>query len=169
MRRLFKLVLCIAPAAFAVGQTAHDYYTELKAANTFNHYKDEYVCFRDDDVPTFIVIAKVSDVIENMRKAGDTEGVKTLLQAKDSLLLQTYYKGVGSEGYIYDPVKRDLPNDNQEYSLEFGSPSSGKMVFSINWVTGRYLQKVYMYQKSRTVPSAEGSGKCELIHPSAGR
>jgi hypothetical protein len=159
-------------ASVAIGQasespapTAHDYFNELKAANTFNHYKDEYVCFRDDDVHTFEIIAKVSDVIDMMKKNGET-GTKVMLPAKDSLFVKTYYKGVGSEDYLYEPVKKDVADEvNKDYTVEFGKPMPGKMVYSINWETGRYLLRVFMFRKSRTIPTAERAGKCELIHP----
>lgn len=166
MRYPLKLLFCSALAASASGQTARDYFNELKAASTFNHYKDEYVCFLDDDVPSFAVIAKGSDVIEHMKNAGNTKGAKALAPAKDSLFVQSYYKGVGSEEYIYEPVKKDTADEtNKDYSLEFGKPMPGKMVYSINWATGRYLLRVFAFQKSRTIPAEERAGKCELIHP----
>jgi hypothetical protein len=59
--------LCLANVAQA--QTAREYFNELKAANAFNRYSDEYVCFRDDDVPSFVVIARGSSIIEHMKKA----------------------------------------------------------------------------------------------------
>jgi hypothetical protein len=163
--RYIALFLGYALATPAQTPTARDYFNELKAANTFNHYKDEYVCWRDDDVPTFAVIAKGSDVIGFMEKAGNTAAAKELAPAKDSLFVQTYYKGVGSEEYIYDPVKKDTTDQNQDYSVSFKGPFPGKMVYSINWATGRYLLRVYMFQKSKTLPATEGAGKCELIHP----
>jgi hypothetical protein len=166
MRCLFKLLLlCSVFAISTSGQTARDYFNELKTANTFNHYKDEQVCFPDEDVPSFAVLAKVSDVIEDMRKAGNTSGLKKLIQAKDSLLVQKYYKGVASDGYIYDPVKKDQTDEHRDYNMEFKSPKSGRMVYSINWTSGRYLLRVYIFQKSRTIPAREESGKCELIYP----
>jgi hypothetical protein len=159
------LLFALGVAESSPAQTAHDYFNELKVANTFNHYKDEYVCFRDDDVPSFAVVAKASDVIEHMKNAGDVDGVKALAPAKDSLFVQIYYKGVGSEQYIYEPVKKDPTADSKEYSYAFGGQAPGKMVYSINWATGRYLQHLYIYQQSRTIPAKEGSGKCEPIHP----
>ena len=171
--RVAATALCyFVLASVAIGQasqpavrTAHDYFNELKAANTFNHYKDEYVCFRDDDVPTFEIVAKVSDVIDMMKKNGET-GTKVMLPVKDALFVKTYYKGVGSEDYLYESVKKDVVDEvNRDYSVEFGKPMPGKMVYSINWATGRYLLHVFMFQKSRTIPTTEGSGKCELIHP----
>ncbi len=165
MKPFTFLLVFLAVALSAPAQTAHDYFRELKAANTFNHYRDEYVCFRDDDVPTFAVIAKGSDVIDMMKKNGET-GIKVMLPAKDSLFVRTYYKGVGSEDYVYEPVKKDTVDEtNKDYSLEFKGPMPGKMVYSINWDTGRYLLRVFMFQKSRTIPADEGAGKCELIHP----
>jgi len=84
----FTLVLALPSSA----QTAHDYFKELKAANTFDHYKDEYVCFRDDDTPSFAIVAKVSDVIEHMKQNGDTSGIKNLQAAKTALIVETFTK-----------------------------------------------------------------------------
>src|SRR5260370_2273674 len=118
MRPFRFLFVLLAVALSTPAQTARDYFKELKAANTFNHYKDEYVCFRDDDVPTFAIIAKGSDVIDTMKKNGE-KGTKMMLPVKDSLFVQTYYKGVGSEEYIYEPVKKDTADErNKDNSLE---------------------------------------------------
>jgi len=166
MVRLFKfLLLCSMSAASAAGQTARDYFNDLKAANTFNHIKDEYVCFQDEDAPSFAVIAKVSDVIEQRKKAGDTNGIKALEQEKDNLFVQTYYMGVASQEYVYDAVKRGQSGDTVEYHLVFKGQTPGETVYAINWTTGRYLLRVYIYRQSRTIPTTEHSGKCELIHP----
>jgi hypothetical protein len=165
---LWLILLGFGLTVSASAQTAHDYFKELKEANTFNHYKDEYVCFRDDDVPTFTVIAKVSDIIESMKQNSNTKGAKDLAAAKDGLIVESFYKGVSSGTNIFDLVKKvDQNGDSEEYNYEFAGKNPGKMVYSINWATGRYLQRVYMYQKSRTLAAAEGSGKCELIHPGA--
>jgi hypothetical protein len=165
MKPLSFLFMVLAAAGSTSAQTARDYFNELKAANTFNHYKDEYVCFHDDDTPAFAVVARVSEVMEDMKKEGDAAGVKTLVLAKDSLLVKTYYKGVGSDDYIYDPVKKVQMDDSKEYFIEFKAPLPGKMVYSINWATGRYLLRVFAFQKSRTIPASERAGKCERIHP----
>jgi hypothetical protein len=147
-------------------QTARDYFDELKAANTFNHYKDIYACFPEDDpAPSFAVIAPVSEVMKAMEHGGDKDGAKLLAQAKGGLLVQTYYKGVGSEEYHYEGVKRPTEDENKQYEIEFGSPTPGKMVYSINWATRRYLLVVYIFQKSKVFPTTEVGGKCELIHP----
>ena len=165
MKSFRFLFLFLAVALSTPAQTARDYFKELKAANSFNHYKDEYVCFPDDDIPSFTIIAKGGDVIDMMKKNGET-GLKMMLPAKDSLFVKTYYKGVGSEDYLYEPVKKEIADDvNKAYSIEFKGPMPGKMVYSINWATGRYLLRVFMFQKSRTIPAKEGGGKCELIHP----
>lgn len=165
--RSFRLALAIlAVIQSTTAQTARDYFRELKTANSFNHYKDEYVCFRDDDVPSFAIVARGDDVIANKKKAGDSAGARALGPAKNSLFVQTFYKGVGSEEYIYESVKKDVADEvNKDYSIEFKSPMPGKMVYSVNWATGRYLLRVFMFQKSRTVPANEAAGKCELIHP----
>lgn len=162
---ILLLPLALGLSVSASAQTAQEYFKELKAANTFNHYSDEYVCFRDDDVPSFAVVAKVVDVIEHMKQNGE-KASENLQAARNSLIVETYYKGVSSGTKIFDLTKRhDSFGDSKDYSFEFGGKHPGKMLYSINWATGRYLLRVYMYEKSGTVASAEGSGRCELIHP----
>lgn len=151
--------------ASAHAQTARDYFNELKAANTFRRYGDIYACFPDDNTPSFAVVARVSDVINAMKKAGNTDGAKRLAQAKDSLFVQTYYKGVGDEEDLFDPVKKNMDDENKKYQVEFKAPFRGRITYSINWPTGRYRLAVYMFQRSRIVPNVEASGRCELIHP----
>lgn len=168
MRRFFSVLLFGLGLSISVSaQTARDYFKELKAANTFNHYKDEYVCFRDDDVPSFAVVAKIADIIDHMKNSGDTAGAKDLAAAKGGLIVETYYKGVGNGTNIFELAKREDSNgDSKDYSYEFAGKNPGKAVYSINWATGRYVLRVYMYQKSKSIPaSGEGSGRCELIHP----
>jgi hypothetical protein len=72
---------------------ARDYFKELKSANNFGRYKDVYVCFRDDDVPSFVVVARGSDIVEEMKKAGEPAD-STMLKAAKFLFVETYYKGV---------------------------------------------------------------------------
>ncbi len=151
--------LCLANVAQA--QTAREYFNELKAANALNRYSDEYVCFRDDDVPTFVVIARVSKIIEHMKKAGITPG-KDILEAKDDMFLQTYYKGVASGG---GELYQQVPKTDSEYDIEFMKPLHGRIIYSINWLTGRYRYLLYDLDDSNTLPTLESSGKCELIHP----
>jgi hypothetical protein len=80
--------------------------------------------------------------------------------------VETYYKGVGNGTNIFELAKREDSNgDSKDYSYEFGGKNPGKMIYSINWATGRYVQRLYMYQQSRSVAAKEGSGRCELIHP----
>ena len=134
--------------------TARDYFTELKAANNFNHYSDTFVCFRDDDSPSFAVVARGSDIIDEMKQAGHTPE-KAVLSAKNELFVQTYYKGVANTLDPYDPV----PGKE-------GTEWDGRIVYSINWKTGRYRMFEYALDYNKTTPSYESSGKCEPIHPS---
>ena len=73
--------------------TARDYYNELNAANEFKAYSDEYVCFYEDDVPSFLVAAKGEDVLQLMESNGEKIS-KDLTAVKGHLLYKTYYKGV---------------------------------------------------------------------------
>jgi hypothetical protein len=141
-------------------RTARDYFNELKAANSFNHYKDIYVCFADDDAPSFAVVARGSDIIDEMKKAGAVPD-RVVLQAKRLLFLETYYKGISNKTEVYEPVGRE----GTDWDIEFNSPIHGRMLYSINWTTGRYRLSVYALDHSKTIPADQKFGKCEEIHP----
>jgi hypothetical protein len=86
--------------------TARDYFNELKAANNFNHYKHTFVCFLDDDAPSFAVISRGSDMIQEMKDA-HASLTKDVLRAKDLLFVETYYKGVSNKTEVWEPVGKD--------------------------------------------------------------
>jgi hypothetical protein len=159
MRYTF-LFLGVTLLATSGQPTAREYYEELKAANAFNHYMDEYVCFRDDDVPSFFVMSKADAMIERMRKAGDTPG-KELMEAKDFLFVKNFHKGVHvGEPELYQPVG----TEGTDFDIEFMKPFHGRMLYTFNWLTVRYRMQLYELDHSKTLPAFEGSGKCELIH-----
>jgi hypothetical protein len=161
---IVALVLVSAAPTFAQDKatpSARDYYYELKAANNFSHYKDIYVCFRDDGVPSFAVMSKGSEIIEEMKKVGETPS-KEVLQAKNLLFVEIYYKGVPHAIQLFSPVAE---KEGTDYDIQFKSPFHGRIIYSINWITGRYRMIVYALDNSKTLPADESSGKCELIHP----
>jgi hypothetical protein len=141
--------------------TARDYFNELKAANNFNHYGDTYVCFRDDDVPGFAIISRGSDIIDEMKKAGHPPE-KDVLEAKNVLFVQTYFKGVANSRQPYDPVPG---KEGTDWDAEFSKPLHGRIAYLINWKTGRYRMLTYALDYDKSSPAAESSGKCEVIHP----
>jgi hypothetical protein len=155
--------MVLVAAIFSFGQTtpraARDYFTELREAKQLNRYSDTFVCFADDDVPSFAVISRGSDIIDEMKKAGVTL-VETVLQAKHLLFVETYYKGVGNKTETFSPVGKE----GTDWDLEFASPFHGRMLYSINWATGRYRLSVYILDRSKATPSEQRYGKCELIH-----
>src|SRR5579875_3439896 len=72
---------------------ARQYYLELKNTGGLDHYKDMFVCFAEDDQTTvFTVIAKISDVINEMKKNG-VHPDKEFVQAANSLILENFDKG----------------------------------------------------------------------------
>jgi hypothetical protein len=153
--------LMFSVASSTSAQTARDYFNELKVANEFNRYKDEYVCFRDDDVPSFDVVARGSTIIEHMKKAGQTPGKETLA-FKDGLFVQTYTKGVAiSGGEVYEGIGKS----GTDFEVVFMKPLHGKIVYSFNWLTGRYRWVLYDLDRNKILPAQNRSGKCELIHP----
>jgi hypothetical protein len=142
------------------GQTARDYYDELLKANSLKSYQDEYVCFRDDDVPSFAVVSTADSVRRRWKQ--NQVPVPKGFEKEQGLFVKTYYKGVANETEIFD-------KNGDDYSLtanlkeEKNTPM--KMTYSINWDTGRYRMKLYILSASKTTPAQEVSGKCELIHP----
>jgi hypothetical protein len=158
---LLVALTCVAASRVATAQTAREYLNELRDANAFNHYGDEYVCFPDEDNGGFAVIAKTKDVEKRMA-ANSKAGAKLKPLGEAGLAVHTYFKGVSSGQQIFDKANRD---SDESWSLEFKSPLHGKMVYMINWTTGRYRLLVFALDHSKTVPADETSGKCELIHP----
>jgi hypothetical protein len=145
-------------------QTARNYFNELKNADTFNRYSDEYVCFADSDAPSFAVMSTTDSILQRMKRNGEKISKEMAQEMKGGLAVQTYFKGVANKVIVYDEQKEMERADNT-YSIEFGSPFKGKMVYKINWITGRYRLQVFAANKA--VPASEASGKCELIHPDA--
>lgn len=162
MKYVFLFLLCLT--AFAqtthTTHTAREYFNELRDANAFNHYGDEYVCFPDEDKGGFVVIARSKDIDKMV--AANNKGKKPKFLG-DVLVVQPYYKGVSSGTQIFEKADKD---SEEEWSLEVKSPKwHGKIVYMVNWITGRYRMLIYSLERSDTIPSNEVSGKCELIHP----
>jgi len=158
---LFLLILVCSSASAQTAQSARGYFNELRDANAFNHYGDEYVCFPDEDKGGFAIVARTKDIDKMI--AANNKGAKPK-SLGDTLVVQPYFKGVASDAQILDKVNKD---SDAEWSLEFKAPMHGKIVYRINWVTGRYRLMVYALDHSKTVPADEISGRCELIHPSS--
>jgi len=159
VRFLFGFMLLTGIAA-SQDMTGRDYFNELKAANAFNHFSDEYVCFADDKGPGFATMAKGADMVADGMKvpAGTEKERKTFLK---SIFVRTYYKGVANGDLgIFEPTG----TEGTAYSLEANKPMHLRMVYNVNWTTGRYRLQVYALDHSSTVPAGETAGKCELIH-----
>lgn len=154
-------ILMASPVFGQQPETARQYFNELRDANALNQYLDKYVCFSDDNEPGFAVVSTVEDIVDAMTRNGDKEGAKVFAKAGEGLFVQDFYKGVASG----DPIFYDKTTDGK-YSLDYDAPiHHGRTVYLINWKTGRYRLQVYALDHSKNLPAAEGSGKCELIHP----
>lgn len=155
----------ISHATCAVGvvePTARDYFNELNATSTFNRYADEYVCFNDEDNGNFAVIGRTQDMLKD--GMGIPKGTPAeLILFRHSIFVRNYAKGTAlGDVTMWLAVK----GSETDYDIEFNEPiHNGRMVYSITWVTGRYVLRVFAQDKSKTVPVASGSGKCLLIHP----
>lgn len=159
--RLFAVLMCISVSSTAIAQTARDYFNELRDANAFTHYGDEYVCFPDDDKGGFAVVSR-SKSIEKRMAENSKVGAKPKPLPEEVLAETTYFKGVANATQLYE--KMDKGSD-ERWGLELKSPLHGKIVYMFNWATGRYRLQVFALDHSKTVPATENSGKCELIHP----
>jgi len=160
---MFGIYMLVSSAP-ASPKTAREYFDELKAANAFNHIRDEYVCFDEDNSePFFAVLARARDVGRMLKQVGDTAGAKRLEKSDfaNGLFVQMYNRGIGAGEQIYD----SLSAEGTDFVDVFNSPFNGKMTYSINWDTGRYRRAVYDTDHSKDVPALRFNGKCELIHP----
>jgi hypothetical protein len=145
----------------ATVQTARQYFTEMYDSNVFNKYADKYVCFRDDNDPSFAVVSTIEDIVDAATRNHDEEDAKKIAKLGDGLFVQTYFQGVASDsGLDYDKK-----NGEYRYDFEMSSHHHGRTVYRINWKTGRYRFQVYALDYNKTLPAYEVSGKCQLIHP----
>jgi hypothetical protein len=159
------LILILAFSALTYAQkplTARDYFNEQKKAGGFTHVNEKYVCFYDDDTPYFAVIASFDDIFQRVTL---TRGLNTAkkLEAqlgsfKNGLYVHTYRNGVLKQQAIYEKT-------DHGYELESGAPLHGKMVYRINWSTGRFTLELYAPDHDKNAPASQISGKCELIDP----
>ena len=161
----FLLILWLLSGYCVQGQTARDYFKELKQAGEFLHTPAaQYVCFADSENGNFAVIGKGDYVLDVLASIG-TSPKGTTSETKSfraSMLVRTYNHGVANgDVQVYDAGDQK----GVDYGIEFTSPIHGKMVYSINWTTGRYLLRIYALDHSKTVPAFFGSGKCELVYP----
>jgi hypothetical protein len=150
------------PKQEQTAQDARRYFAEMRDANAFNRYPDKYVCFRDDNVPSFVIVSTIEDMVDAATRSGDKETARTFAKTGDGLMVHTYYKGVASDdGILYGKIR------NGEYQRELDMPTHQHIpvAYDINWKTGRYLFKVYPPGRSKTSQAMEVSGRCELIHP----
>jgi hypothetical protein len=143
-------------------KTARQYFTEMRDANVFNRYPDKYVCFRDDNLPSFVVVIASEDLVDRATRNDDKESAKAFTNAGVGLVVHTYYQGVASDDGIF---YRKIKSGEYHYILDSPPHEHIPVAFNINWKTGRYLFKVYAPGSSKTLPVEEISGKCELIHP----
>jgi hypothetical protein len=107
-------------------------------------------------------MSTTDSILQRMKRSGESISRAMAQEMKGGLSVQTYFKGVANKVIIYDEEKNTEGADHT-YSIEFGSPFHGKMVYQINWTTGRYRLKVLAANKA--VPASEAAGQCELIHP----
>ena len=159
--RFLAVLMCVLASGTATAQTARVYFNELRDANAFTHYGDQYVCFPDDGKGGFAVVAKTKDM-EKQIAANSKIGAKPKPLSGEFLTVQIYFKGVASDTTLYEKMDKD---SDERWSQEIKSPLRGKIIYLINWATGRYRLLVFAFERSKTVPAGEYSGKCELIHP----
>ena len=146
--------------------TARDYYQELYKAGGLDNLPDEYICCRDDTVPTFFIMAK-SDLIKNLIESdGELKNLPPREQAnlrKGFLFKVTYNKGLSNGLEYWDPLE-----SGGGYFTDFditgkaeAKPTPIHMTLRVSWETLRY--KIDVYERGSAVPLAEDTGKCEEV------
>lgn len=149
--------------------TARDYYNELNAANEFKTYSDEYVCFYEDDVPSFLVAAKGEDVLQLMASNGEKIS-RNITAAKGHLFYKTYYKGVLTGSLDEMPSTMDTTgNSNVSYKsvlTQRDGRTTMTITYTVNWATGRIRMTIQTGTPgNRDYSVGARYGKCEFIHP----
>ena len=171
--RAALLLLCALLTTSVNGQTnsnptsARDYFNELKAANEFKTYSDEYVCFYEDDIPSFLVAARGEDVVQLMELNGERHS-KELASVKGHLFYKTYYKGVLTGTLDDMPPTKELSSGSSASYQTVGNVKGGKLTatYIVNWATGRIRFTVETGTiGDRGYSIRERYGKCEFIHP----
>lgn len=158
--RFVAASILMSVASMASAQTARNYFEEIRSANGFSHYSDQYVCFPDKDTGGFAVLARTKDIAKAMAKNGVPASQSKNLE--DHLVVHPFFKGVANELQIFD---RASDSSDTEWRTDFAEPLHGRAVYMINWDTGRYRYLIFALDHSAQMPAAEVTGKCELIHP----
>jgi hypothetical protein len=163
---LVLLTVCLISSAMAqVKQlTAREYYDELYKAGGLDNFADEYVCFREDDIPVFFLMAD-SAPIKELLSADDKlkELPKSVQKSLDKgfLMVRAYNKGIANGPEYFDPDT----HGNWVEEGDVGTPTAPRKVaigLKVNWDTLRYTRSVSMI--GVTEPYTE-SGKCERVKP----
>lgn len=138
--------------------TARQYFDELHGKNTFFDYKYKYVCFPDEEVGSFSVLAITKD-IKNIKKTVRYEKKRESIPGV-YLVEKVYTKGESSEQNIY---KKTDENDEVVWLMKQSPLYQAKSIYAINWTTGRYRLLIYAVEHNDGIPSYTESGNCELI------
>jgi hypothetical protein len=141
--------------------TARDYYDEIYRAGALDNFADQFVCFRDDSLPTFFLLAKSDAVNQFLSDNGALQKLPPREQKdleKGFLIRRTYRKGIANVREYLDRTEHD-----DSYVEELNTKTPMTVRLRVNWETLRYILDVE--QKSTGRSLAEDSGKCEEVSP----
>lgn len=160
MRMLVALLLITSTMYQSKQLTARDYYDELYKAGGLDNFVDQYVCFRDDSVPTFFLLSDGKAIRALLSTHNRSNSLPSEAQSelkKDFLIARFYHKDIAQEREFLDPAKRGVWKE--EISVEKGTI---QVSLSLNWDTLRYLRAVNVKGEAN---SYDDAGKCERVRP----
>jgi len=168
MRERLLLVMILASSALCQTKqlTAREYYVELYNAGGLDNFADQYVCFREDEIPTFFLLAEsaaLKEVFTASRISELSRDQQKMLE-KGFLIVRGYHKGIAqSEREFFDPdnhggwIEKLLVSQTQKERQEL------TVRLQVNWDTLRYTRSVS--ETAMGLPEYSESGKCETVKP----
>ncbi len=163
---LVLIVLSRSGYAQSTELTARQYYNELYRAGGLDQFADEYICFRDEELPNFFTLGRSETLKHFFESANGMKSLSPKMRAglrRGFLMMVNYKKGIsGNIEYLdYDASKREISDE-----LELPGNSGTKhtpvtYALQVNWQTLRFILSVR--RKGSLVPLGESSGRCETI------
>ena len=157
----FALLFCLAQPIF--GQTARQYYEELKNAHGLNPLATA-VCFPEEEHQSFALAALSSDFEQTLKSKGLQVPQEfrnlTAPGAKKYLWWEPFHKGIPATPWLLEKTG-DPPRWFMSFDGVGQQKSTGDAEIVINWATSRYKLQVRIGPVTETV-----YGRCERIEQS---
>lgn len=151
------LILSVSVPAQAL--TARQYYDEFRSKSAFARHTNVFVCFPDEDLGDFSIIAKTKYMKDEIVRFFGQD-IKKPSPLEDYLVEMVYTMGKPSEHNLY------IRKHNDSEAVWQKKRTSGfreKSMYEIDWSTGRYSFQIYTHENN--IPSYVEDGNCERVQP----